>query len=151
MNGQSTLTNRCFILSILLFGSVFSDVCLSWHVQTSCKYFKIGMKLQTIPLIASCNMTWLKLMFLMVWAGVSHTIIISRHYCNAVVGAERPIEYTVTHRYYVMRSSGISRNSHMWHFQFSICLKCSLGEVHFAKNPTWIGPVVLRSWAIEGF
>ncbi len=52
---------------------------------------------------------------------------------------------------YVMRSSRISRNSHMWHFQFSIWLKYSLGEVHFAENSTWIGPVVPRLWAIEGF
>ena len=42
----------------------------------------------------------------------------------------------------VMRSRGISRRSNMWHFQFSIWLMSSLGEVHFAENPTWIGPVV---------
>ncbi len=50
-----------------------------------------------------------------------------------------------------MRSSGISRNSHMWHFQFFIWLKSSLGEIQFAENPTWIGPVVPRlvsNWRI---
>ncbi len=36
----------------------------------------------------------------------------------------------------VMRSRGISGKSSMWHFQFSIWLKCSFGEVHFAENPT---------------
>ncbi len=35
-----------------------------------------------------------------------------------------------------------SRKSNMWHFQFFISLKSSLGEVRFAENPTWIGPVV---------
>ena len=33
-------------------------------------------------------------------------------------------------------------------FQFSMCLKCSFGEVHFAENSTWIGPVVSKLWAI---
>ena len=41
-----------------------------------------------------------------------------------------------------MQSRGISQKSNMWHFPFSIWLKPSLGEVHFAENPTWIGPVV---------
>ncbi len=54
-------------------------------------------------------------------------------------------------KYYMMWSRGISRKLDMWHFQFSIWLKCSLGEVHFAENPTWIGPVVPRLWATEGF
>ncbi len=44
-----------------------------------------------------------------------------------------------------------SRNLHMWHFQFSIWLKCSFGKVHFAENLTWIGPVVPGLWAIERF
>ncbi len=52
---------------------------------------------------------------------------------------------------YVMRSRDISQNSNMWHFQFSIWLKCSFGEVHFAVNSTWISPVVPRLWDIEGF
>ena len=39
-----------------------------------------------------------------------------------------------------MQSRGISRKSNTWHFQFSIRLNYSLGEVHFAENPTWIGP-----------
>ncbi len=41
--------------------------------------------------------------------------------------------------------------SHMWHLQFSVWLKYSLGEVHFAENSTWIGTEVPRLWAIEGF
>ncbi len=44
---------------------------------------------------------------------------------------------------------GESVGNWMWHFQFSIWLKCSLGEVHFAENPTWISPLVSRLWAIE--
>ena len=52
---------------------------------------------------------------------------------------------------YVMRSRGISRKSNMWHCQFSIWLKCSFRKAHFAENPTWISPVVLMLWAIEGF
>ena len=38
---------------------------------------------------------------------------------------------------YVMRSRGIIRKLHMWHFQFSIWLQSSLGEgeVHFAETP----------------
>ena len=51
---------------------------------------------------------------------------------------------------YMWLSRGISGKLHMWHFQFSIWLKSPLGEVHFAENPTWIGPVVPRLWAIEG-
>ena len=43
---------------------------------------------------------------------------------------------------FVMQSRGISRKLDMWHFQFSIWWACSLGEVHFAENPTWIGTVV---------
>ncbi len=43
---------------------------------------------------------------------------------------------------YVIRYRGISRKSNMWHFQFFIWLQSSLGEVHFAENPTWIEPVV---------
>ncbi len=35
----------------------------------------------------------------------------------------------------VMRSRGISLKSNMWHFQFSIWLKSSLREVHFAEKP----------------
>ncbi len=50
-----------------------------------------------------------------------------------------------------MRSRKISLNSNTWHFQFSIWLKCSFGEVHFAENSTWIGPVVPKLWAIAGF
>ncbi len=42
----------------------------------------------------------------------------------------------------VIRYRGISQKSHKWHFQFSIWLKSSLEEVHFADNLTWIGPVV---------
>ncbi len=34
-----------------------------------------------------------------------------------------------------MRSRGISRKSNMRHCQFSILLKSSLGEVHFAETP----------------
>ncbi len=41
-------------------------------------------------------------------------------------------------RLYVMGSMGISRKSNVCHFQFSIWLKFSLGEVHFAEIPTWI-------------
>ena len=52
---------------------------------------------------------------------------------------------------FVMQSRGISRKSHMWHFQFSIWLMSSLGEVHFAENPAWIGTVVPRLRAIEKF
>ena len=50
-----------------------------------------------------------------------------------------------------MQSREISQNSSMWNFQFSVWLKCSFGELHFAENPTWISPVVPRLWAIEGF
>ncbi len=50
-----------------------------------------------------------------------------------------------------MRSREISLNSNMWHFQFSIWLKCSFCEVHFAENLTWIGPVVPKLWVVEGF
>ena len=50
-----------------------------------------------------------------------------------------------------MRSWEISWNSQIWHFQFSIWLKYSFGEVHFAENSTWIGPVVSRLWAEGGF
>ncbi len=49
---------------------------------------------------------------------------------------------------YVIQSTGMSRNSHMWHFHFSIWLKFSFGEIHFAENPTWIGPVVMSNWRI---
>ena len=35
----------------------------------------------------------------------------------------------------VMRSSGISWNSYMWQFHFSIWLKCSLGECTFCWKP----------------
>ncbi len=46
---------------------------------------------------------------------------------------------------YVLRSRGISLKSNiMWHFQFSIWLKCPFGEVHFAENSTKIRSVVLR-------
>ncbi len=38
-----------------------------------------------------------------------------------------------------MRSTEISQKSNVWHFQFSIWFKSSLGEV---QNPTWIGLVV---------
>ncbi len=48
-------------------------------------------------------------------------------------------------------SWGISQKVDMWHFQFSIWLKCSFGGVHFAENPTWIGPVVPKLWASECF
>ncbi len=51
---------------------------------------------------------------------------------------------------YVMWSREISQNSNMWHFQFSIWLKCSFGEVQFAEKPSWIGPVVPKLQAIEG-
>ncbi len=50
---------------------------------------------------------------------------------------------------YVMRSRGISRKLHMCHVQFSILLKSSLGDLHFAENPSWIGPVVPRLRAFE--
>ena len=53
--------------------------------------------------------------------------------------------YSIYRQTYVMRSREISLKwvkSNMWHFQFSIWLKCSFGEVHFAENTTWIGPVV---------
>ena len=36
-------------------------------------------------------------------------------------------------------------------FNFSIWLKCSFGEVPYAENLTWIGPVVPKLGAIEGF
>ncbi len=52
---------------------------------------------------------------------------------------------------YVMRFKENSRNSHMWHFQFPMWLKCSFRDVNFAENPTWIGPAVPRLWAIERF
>ncbi len=39
----------------------------------------------------------------------------------------------------------------MWHFQFSIWLKFSFGEVDLAENPTWIEPVFPKLWTIEGF
>ena len=39
-----------------------------------------------------------------------------------------------------MWSREISLKSNIWHFQFSIWLKCSFGEVHFVYNPTWIRP-----------
>ena len=52
---------------------------------------------------------------------------------------------------YVMLSRWISRKSNMSHFQFSIWFNSSLGEAHFAENPTWICPVVPRLWAMEGF
>ncbi len=42
----------------------------------------------------------------------------------------------------MMRPRGISQKSNMLHFQFSIWLKFSLREVHFAEKPTWIRPVV---------
>ena len=45
-----------------------------------------------------------------------------------------------------MRSREINRNSHMWHFQFSIWLKCPFGEVHFAENPTC--SKVMSNWRI---
>ena len=52
---------------------------------------------------------------------------------------------------FMMQSREISLKSNTWHFQLSIWLKSSFGEVHFAENTTWIGPVVPRLWAIEGF
>ncbi len=52
---------------------------------------------------------------------------------------------------YVIWSREISLKLNMWHFQFSIWLKCSFGEVHFAENSNWIRPVVPKLWAIEGF
>ncbi len=51
----------------------------------------------------------------------------------------------------VMWSRETSVKMNMWHFYFSLWLKCSFGEVHFAENPTWIRPMVLKLWAIEGF
>ncbi len=45
----------------------------------------------------------------------------------------------------------ISLKKNMWHFQFFNWLKFSFGRVHFAEKPTWIGPVFLNLWAIEGF
>ena len=42
----------------------------------------------------------------------------------------------------MMRSREISLKSNLWHFQFSIWLKCSFEEVIFAENLAWIGPVV---------
>ena len=33
------------------------------------------------------------------------------------------------------REISLKSNSNMWHFQFYIWLKCSLGEVHFAEKP----------------
>ncbi len=48
-----------------------------------------------------------------------------------------------------MQSGEISLTSNMWHFQFSIWLKCLFWEVH--ENPTWLGWVVPKFWAIEGF
>ncbi len=56
---------------------------------------------------------------------------------------------TKLYSYILMRSSQISLKSNMWCLQFSIWLKCSFGEVHFAENPTWIGSVVSKLWAIE--
>ncbi len=51
-----------------------------------------------------------------------------------------------------MRSREISLKLNMWHFQISIWLECPFGEVHFAENPTWNGPVVPKLWVIiEGF
>ncbi len=52
---------------------------------------------------------------------------------------------------YAMRSREISLKSTMWHYQFSVWLKCSFGEVYSAENPTWIGPVVPKLCAIERF
>ena len=49
-----------------------------------------------------------------------------------------------------MRSRGISRKSDMWHFQFSIWLKCSFGEV-FCWKPhlNWSnGSKVMSNWMI---
>ena len=51
-----------------------------------------------------------------------------------------------------MQSGEISRNSHMWHFQFSIWLKCSFREVHFAENPHLnrsSGSKVMSNWRIH--
>ena len=52
------------------------------------------------------------------------------------------LNFIHVHALYVMQSRGISWKSNMWHFQFSIWLECSLGEVHFAENLAWIRPVV---------
>ncbi len=51
--------------------------------------------------------------------------------------------------YHVMWSRGIIRKLNVWHLQFSIWLKSSLGEVQFAANPTWIGPVVPKLWQLN--
>ncbi len=52
-------------------------------------------------------------------------------------------------RTFVMWSREISGNLHMWHFQFSVWLKSSLGEVHFAENPSWSsGSKVMSNWRI---
>ena len=48
-----------------------------------------------------------------------------------------------------MQSRGISRKSNMSHFQISVWLKSSLENIHFAENPTWIGPVVPKLYQIK--
>ncbi len=49
----------------------------------------------------------------------------------------------------VMWCREISLKLNMWHFQFSIGLESSLGEVHFDENLTWIGPVVPNVWQMK--
>ena len=50
---------------------------------------------------------------------------------------------------YMMRSRGISRKSDVTFSVFYLIEVSIFGEVHFAENSTWIGPVVPRLWANE--
>ena len=49
----------------------------------------------------------------------------------------RHAEYVEWSAKYVMWSRGISWKLKMWHFQFYIWLKSSLGEVRFAESVQW--------------
>ena len=46
--------------------------------------------------------------------------------------------------------AGSVKLAHVTFSQFSIWLKCSLGEVHFGETPTWISPVVPRYEQLKG-
>ncbi len=65
---------------------------------------------------------------------------------------ELNLHYRIKLYMYVMRMWStcreISLKSNMWHFQVSVWLKYSFGEVHFAENSTWISSIFT---AIEGY
>ncbi len=97
---------------------------------------------------------------IMAWSSKDESVVSSDMlYCfryffstsNTIMSLYPDILWTPTMRFeityvrnitFVMGSKGISRKLSKWHFQLSISLESSLGEVHLVENPIWIGSVV---------